>query len=118
MSHDLRWRIHITQGDTAFEEYLVRREPATTVMSEKYHTGYLDRRLKKGGRFYTCENRAAIYHGPGGFFYPNDISPNAPDEESLRRFFGTFIQLYSIMGQRDDVHAPRAVFYRHSRHQR
>lgn len=110
MSHDSGWRIHATPNDVALADYLAAREPATTVMSEKYRTNYLDRRLKKGGRFYTYDGQAAIYHGPGGFFYPNDIRPHAPDEETLRQYFGTFIRLYSIMGQRDDVHALTRCF--------
>lgn len=110
MSDSSGWKLHVTPGDAGFQKYLATREPATTVMSEKYRTGYLDRRLKKGGRFYTFEENAAIYHGPGGFFYPNDIRPQAPDEETLRRYFGTFIRLYSIMGQREDVHALTRCF--------
>lgn len=97
------WRILTAADDQHFTAFLSSREPGTTVMSEKYRAGFLDRRLKKGGRFYVYDDSAAIYHGPGGFFYPTGLAPEAPDGDDLRRYFGTFIRLYSIMGQQQDV---------------
>ncbi|MFA7566002.1 MAG: GNAT family N-acetyltransferase [Alkalispirochaeta sp.] len=103
MAAERKWRIFTTLGDPGFEAFLTGHEPYTTVMSEKYRTGEVDRRLKKGGRFYRFGDTTAIYHGPGGFFYPFGVAPEAPVPEQLREQMGSFLKLYAVMGQRDDV---------------
>ena len=104
------WRVLATPGKDSFARFLADREPATTVMSERYRTEALDRRLRKGGRFYVYGDRAAVFHGPGGFFYPVGLAPDTPTGTELRATFGSFLKLYSIMGQRTDVDALASTF--------
>lgn len=107
---DARWNILATPGKDSFARFLAEREPATTVMSERYRTDTLDRRLRKGGRFYVYGDRAAVFHGPGGFFYPVGLAPQLPAGADLRTFFGSFLRLYSIMGQLADVDVLASTF--------
>jgi uncharacterized protein len=79
-------------------------------MSEKYRTERLDRRLKKGGRYYAYADSSVVYHGPGGFFYPTGLAPVVPERDEFRRKVGSFVRIYAVMGQRDDVHALAGCF--------
>ncbi len=99
------WRLLTSGNDRGFADYLARNEPRTTVMSEKYRSEPLDKRLRKGGRFYRYGESAALYHGPGGFFYPAGVAPNVPRAGQLRSLIGSFVRLYAIMGQSNDVAA-------------
>lgn len=103
-------------GVSALERFLIDHEPQGVVVSEKVRLGYLDKRLRSGGRCYYLPGEAAVYHGPGGLFSPIGVSAI---EDSLRRrrllsevqrVAGAFTRLYSIMGTQRDVAALEPVF--------
>ncbi len=104
------WRIVTRSDDPGLKAYLANNEPRTTVMSERYRTERLDRRLKKGGRFYLYGDSSVVYHGPGGFYYPAGLTPSVPAREEFRQLMGTFVRLYAIMGQREDVFSLAGCF--------
>jgi ribosomal protein S18 acetylase RimI-like enzyme len=113
----MRWRTVADADDAELRRLLTDGEPATTVMSDKLRSGRLDRRLRRGGRFYALEHGdqydAVVYHGPGGFFYPYGIAERAYHTaliDDLKRKSGSFVRLHSIMGTRSDVDALAAVF--------
>ena len=103
MNNGKRWFVLTSTNVREISDFLRRNEPLSTVISEKYRSGALDRRLRRGGRFYVLSGHAAIYHGPGGFFYPIGIAPRVPYPESLTRATGNAFKRYSIMGKTADV---------------
>ncbi|HKK49450.1 MAG TPA: GNAT family N-acetyltransferase [Alkalispirochaeta sp.] len=112
----MEWKLVARPGVSALERFLTDHEPHGVVVSEKVRTGYLDKRLRTGGRCYYAPGEAVVYHGPGGFFSPLGVSaiPHAPRRQALlaelQRAMGTFSRLYSIMGPQDDVEALEPAF--------
>ena len=122
MSEEARWRVVAEDKTRRLARYLTEHEPAATVMSEKLKADRLDRRLRRGGRFYILSDeqliRAAVYHGPGGFFCPSGVA--AYEErgdllQGLRKTAGSFLRIHSIMGTRTDVDALATLFGAHAR---
>lgn len=112
----MEWKLVARAGVTALERFLSDHEPQGVVVSEKVRQGYLDKRLRSGGRCYYLPGEAAVYHGPGGFFSPIGLASieDAARQERLRaqmqRAVGTFTRLYSIMGSQPDVRALEPTF--------
>ncbi|MFO8042562.1 MAG: GNAT family N-acetyltransferase [Alkalispirochaeta sp.] len=112
----MEWKLVARAGVTALERFLSDHEPQGVVVSEKVRQGYLDKRLRSGGRCYYLPGEAAVYHGPGGFFSPIGLASieDAARQEKLRtqmqRAVGTFTRLYSIMGSQPDVRALEPTF--------
>lgn len=112
----MEWKLVARAGVTALERFLSDHEPQSVVVSEKVRQGYLDKRLRSGGRCYYLPGEAAVYHGPGGFFSPIGLASivDAARQEQLRaqmhRAVGTFTRLYSIMGSQPDVRALEPTF--------
>lgn len=112
----MEWKLVARPGVTALERFLSDHEPQGVVVSEKVRQGYLDKRLRSGGRCYYLPGEAAIYHGPGGFFSPiglGSIADGARQEKlriQMQRAVGTFTRLYSIMGSQPDVRALEPSF--------
>lgn len=99
------WRL-VASRSRELEDLLTSFEPFSTVMSDRLLRAPLDRRLRAGGRFYLLPGVAAVYHGPGGFFYPvglGDAGLRPGELPALRRQIGPFVRPHSIMGQRTDV---------------
>lgn len=100
------WRLVTSTGDLGLASLLRGAEPYTTVLSERFRRAALDARLRTGGRFYAAP-RGAIYHGPGGMFYPYGVSHTVERHggDELRDLIGGFVRLHSIMGCTPDVEA-------------
>lgn len=118
----MEWKLVARSGVSALERFLSDHEPQGIVISEKVRHGYLDKRLRTGGRCYYLPGEAVVYHGPGGFFSPVGLASvgGTPREArllaELRRATGTFSRLYSIMGARHEVTALEPVFDAHPHH--
>lgn len=113
----MEWKLVARPGVTALERFLTEHEPPSVVVSEKVRQGYLDKRLRSGGRCYYLPGEAAVYHGPGGFFSPIGFA-SIEDENrreklcsDIHRAVGTSTRLYSIMGTRQDVSALEPAFH-------
>lgn len=113
----MEWKLVARPGVSALEHFLSDHEPQGVVVSEKVRLGYLDKRLRSGGRCYYLPGEAAVYHGPGGFFSPVGLSsiedPQRGEQllSEIQRAVGTFTRLYSIMGTRQDVSALEPAFH-------
>ena len=117
MTGTLRWRLVATNDDPQLSRYLEEQEPAVTVISERLRMERLDRRLRRGGRFYVLTTGdtvvATVYHGPGGFFFPHGIAGCADRDDILseiRRKAGSFVRIHSIMGELNEVDTLATVF--------
>lgn len=117
MNASLRWRVITENDEPRLLRYLTQQEPAVAVISERLQNERLDRRLRRGGRFYVLfdgdEVRATVYHGPGGFFFPHGIAENTDRSEILmavRRKAGSLLRIHSIMGKRSEVDSLAALF--------
>ncbi len=111
------WRTVARADDSPLTTYLSENEPVTTVISERFRSGTLDKRMRRGGRFYVLEGpdrvESAVFHGVGGFFYPVGLrryADNAQVLTMLRRRTGSFIRIHSIMGSRADVDTLAGLF--------
>lgn len=107
--HD--WHTIATPDVPALRSFLTNHEPEAVVLSDKLRAGTLDRKLRHGGRFYLLPGRAAVFHGPGGFFYPVGVAEAHAHGETrgLKRVLGNFLRLHSIMGTTDDAEALEEV---------
>lgn len=117
MSEDARWRLVVERDEPHLARYLAENEPAVTVISERLHRDRLDKRLRRGGRFYALTTGAGVvatvFHGPGGFFFPSGLAEHADQSDVLaavRRKAGSFLRIHSIMGTRSDVDTLAALF--------
>lgn len=99
------WRIVARHPAGDLRQFLADREPRSTVMSERLRNGPLDRQVRSGGRFFfNDEHGAAVYQGPGGFFYPEGLAETpAPVRYALAERLGAHRRLHSIMGTTVEV---------------
>ena len=118
----MAWKLVARPAVSALERFLSDYEPRSIVVSEKVRQGYLDKRLRSGGRCYYLPGEAAVYHGPGGFFSPIGFASIEGENRreklcaEIQRAAGTHTRLYSIMGSQADVSALEPAFSATPRH--
>jgi GNAT superfamily N-acetyltransferase len=118
----MEWKLVARPGVAALERFLSDQEPAAVAVSERIRRGYLDKRLRSGGRVYLIPGEAAVYHGPGGFFSPLGLAQILPENRrarlstELKKITGSFPRLHSIMGPAEDVGLLESVFPSEIRH--
>lgn len=117
MTGTLRWRLVAIREEPLLSRYLTGQEPAVTVISERLRRERLDKRLRRGGRFYVLSDDeqvvGTVFHGLGGFFFPHGIADRADQKDILgevRRKARSFLRIHSIMGQQNEVDTLAAVF--------
>lgn len=113
------WQTVTSEQTGMLRSFLIEREPVCTAISERFRHNEQsqitrrERRERRGvklnrpGRFHLYQNAlgrtAAVYQGPGGYFFPLGITDLQPRLPGLGNLIDWHIPMRTVIGATDDV---------------